>query len=35
MKNLEDILFTLILVILVFMVSNLYKRVKKLEEDKS
>ena len=35
MKNLEDILFTLILVILVFMVSNLYKRVTKLEEDKS
>ncbi len=35
MKNLEDILFTLILVILVFMVSNLYKRVKKLEEDRS
>jgi len=34
MKNLEDVLFTLILVILVFMVSNLYKRVKKLEEDK-
>ena len=35
MKNLEDILFTLILVILVFMVSNLYKRVKNLEEDRS
>ncbi len=35
MKNLEDILFTLILVFLVFMVSNLYKRVKKLEEDRS
>jgi len=35
MKNLEDILLTLILVILVFMVTNLYRRVKQLEEDRS
>jgi len=34
MKNLEDMLFTIILLILVFMVSNLYNRVKKLEDEK-
>ncbi len=32
MKNLEDILLVLIIVVLVFMVSNLYRRVKKLED---
>jgi len=31
-KNLEDTVFTLIIVIMVFMISNLYKRVKKLED---
>jgi len=34
MKNLEDTLLTLIIVILVVMVTNLYKRVQKLEEEK-
>ena len=34
MKNLEDILLTLIIVIMSFMIGNLYKRVKKLEEKK-
>jgi hypothetical protein len=32
MKNLEDIVFTLIIVIMVFMIGNLSKRVKKLED---
>jgi hypothetical protein len=32
MKNLEDIIFTLIIVIMVFMIGNLSKRVKKLED---
>jgi hypothetical protein len=32
MKNIEDIILTLIVVALVFIVSNLNKRVKKLEE---
>ncbi len=32
MRNLEDILLTLIIVTMVFMISNLYKRVKKLED---
>jgi len=31
-KNLEDIVLTLIIVIMAFMIGNLYKRVKKLEE---
>jgi len=34
MKNLEDILLTLIIVTMSFMIGNLYKRVKKLEEKK-
>ena len=34
MKNLEDTLLTLIIVVLVVMVTNLYKRVQKLEEEK-
>jgi hypothetical protein len=32
MKNLEDIILTLIVVIAVFMIGNLSKRVKKLED---
>ncbi len=32
MKNLEDILLTLIIVTMCFMITNLYKRVKKLED---
>ena len=32
MKNLEDTVLTLIIVIMVFMIGNLYKRVKKLED---
>jgi len=32
MQNLEDAVFVLIIVILVFMVGNLHKRVRKLEE---
>ena len=32
MKNLEDIVLTLIIVIMVFMIGNLHKRVKKLED---
>ncbi len=32
MKNLEDMVLTLIIVIMVFMIGNLYKRVKKLED---
>ncbi len=32
MKNLEDTVLTLIIVIMVFMISNLYKRVKNLED---
>ena len=32
MKNLEDILLTLIIVTMAFMIGNLYKRVKKLED---
>jgi len=32
MKNLEDSVLTLIIVIMVFMISNLYKRVKNLED---
>jgi hypothetical protein len=32
MKNLEDIFITLIIVTMVFMITNLSKRVKKLEE---
>lgn len=32
MENLADILLTLIIVLLVFMVSNLHTRVKKLED---
>jgi len=35
MQNLEDAVFVLIIVILVFMVGNLHKRVKKLEEKTS
>jgi len=30
MKNLEDTVLTLIILIMVFMIGNLYKRVKKL-----
>jgi hypothetical protein len=33
MENLEDILLTVIVVGLVFLVGNLSKRVKKLEEN--
>lgn len=33
MENLEDILLTIIVVGLVFLVGNLSKRVKKLEEN--
>jgi len=32
MKNLEDVIVTLIIVIMVFMIGNLSKRVKKLED---
>ncbi len=32
MKNLEDTVLTLVIVIMVFMISNLYKRVKNLED---
>jgi len=32
MKNLEDILLTLIIITASFMIGNLYARVKKLEE---
>jgi predicted Holliday junction resolvase-like endonuclease len=32
MKNLEDIILTLIVIIMAFMISNLSKRVKKLED---
>ncbi len=32
METLEDVLLTLIIVVLVFMVGNLYGRVKKLED---
>ena len=35
MKTVEEIVLTLILVTLVFMVGNLYKRVKKLEENQN
>ena len=32
MKNLEDIVLTLIILVMVFMIGNLHKRVKKLED---
>jgi len=32
MKNIEDIILTLIIITMTFMISNLYARVKKLEE---
>ena len=32
MENLADILLTLIIVVMVFMVGNLHSRVKKLED---
>lgn len=32
MQTIEDVVFVLIIVILVFMIGNLHKRVKKLEE---
>ena len=32
MKNIEDIILTLIIITMTFMISNLYTRVKKLEE---
>lgn len=32
MENLADVALTLIIVIMVFMIGNLYKRVKKLED---
>ncbi len=32
MKNMEDIVLTLIIITMTFMISNLYIRVKKLEE---
>ncbi len=32
MANLEDIVLTLIIVVLVFIVGNLHKRIKKLED---
>ncbi len=32
MKNLEDILLTLLIITATFMITNLYTRVKKLEE---
>ena len=33
MKTLEDVVLTLIIVVMSFMIGNLYKRVKKLEEN--
>jgi len=35
MKTLEDVLVTLIIVSMVFMIGNLHKRLKKLEETKN
>jgi hypothetical protein len=32
MENLADILLTLIIVVMVFMIGNLHSRVKKLED---
>jgi len=32
MENLEDIVLTLIMVVMVFMIGNLQKRIKKLED---
>ncbi len=32
MENLADTILTLIIVVMTFMISNLYTRVKKLEE---
>jgi len=32
MENLEDIVLTLIMVVMVFMIGSLLKRVKKLED---
>ena len=32
MKNIEDIVLTLIIIIMTFLIGNLYKRVQKLEE---
>lgn len=32
MENLADTLLTLIIVVMVFMIGNLYSRVKKLED---
>ena len=32
MENLEDIVFTLIIVVMVFMIGNLQKRIKNLED---
>ena len=33
MKNLEDVILTLIIITMTFMISNLYKKVQKLEEN--
>jgi len=33
METLEDIILTLIILVMSFMIGNLYKRVKKLEEN--
>ena len=33
MKNLEDIVLTLIIIVMTFMIGNLFTRVKKLEEN--
>jgi len=33
MKNMEEIVLTLIIITMTFMISNLYKKVKKLEEN--
>ena len=33
MKTLEDVVLTLIILVMSFMIVNLYKRVKKLEEN--
>ncbi len=33
METLEDIVLTLIILVMSFMIGNLYKRVKKLEEN--
>ena len=33
METLEDVVLTLIILVMSFMIGNLYKRVKKLEEN--